>query len=142
MNTSLFGFIFPKTEICTIDNIHYDISSHNGTCRLTSDDNSYVMIWSITNYPIETSGLPGSPYPVKINYSIMKKSNFMVDNALKSITGEFIYEINSGTLAHLSLLGIKYGIYHSCASNNKSGTETKILFNLLENKPLQLYMFN
>lgn len=142
MTSKLFGFNFDETEICTIDKINYNHDSHIGTCKLISNTNTYVMSWEIIDFPMESSGMPGSPYPIKVSYNIGYKSNGTNDDSLQSLSGQFIYEINSGTFPNLSLIGIRYGQYYTCSSNNKNGQINNILFNISENEPYLVYLFS
>lgn len=143
MTGKLFGFIFDTTEVCKISNVNFSSETESGTCKLISNTKIYLMTWSITNYPMETAGMPGSPYPIKISYSICEKTNSMLcDNSLNSISGEFIYEIHSGTFPDMCALFIKHGIYQSSGFNNKTGNKIKLIFNLTDDSSLLVYMFS
>jgi hypothetical protein len=99
-----------------------------GTALFTifESSSSLVLIWQIENYPMETAEMPGSPYPVLVRYTLLNKKK------LKSHTGNFIFEINSGTLQNYSKFGIPYGTYNSVAYSNNNGFEKKISLILTE----------
>jgi hypothetical protein len=114
-----------------IDKINFE--NNMGTCHLVMKKSVCKMVWSVVNYPVEPPSMPGAPYPVLVSYTIF--SNTTCDNALNSQTGNFIYEINSGTLPNLSPLGIPYGFYKSVARHNKTlrpNESSKVIFNLTE----------
>ncbi len=138
----MFGFQFVKTEVCAISNVHFNHDTLTGTCKLVSSTSptTYVMIWSIQNYPIETTGMPGSPYSIKVSWSISTKSGSN-DHGLNTISGQFVYSINSGTFPNFSELGIRYGEYFSIGTNLKSDNKTKVLVKLNESEPSYVYLF-
>ena len=88
----MFGFQFDKTEVCNITNVNFNHDTLIGTCKLisTGNTNTYVMTWSITNYPMETSGMPGSPYLIKVSWNICNKIGSK-DHALNSVSGQLTY---------------------------------------------------
>ncbi len=127
-----FGFSFTKTEVCVIENINYSIESGRGTCRLRSPSNVYFMIWNVENYPMETEGMPGSPYPIKFSFTIGQQNTLQQNHTSNSISGQLIYKVSSGTFQNLSPLGIRYGDYYVCATNNKTGSIINLLFKISE----------
>ena len=139
----MFGFEFDKTETCTIEQVQFSTEELTGTCKLVSTNNSniYTMTWLITNFPMETAGMPGSPYSIKFSWNILTESGSQ-DNAFDAITGHIIYKINSGTFPNFCPLGIRYGKYLSLGLNVKSGDKTQVLFKFNENAPSFVYMFN
>lgn len=141
----MFGFDFDKTETCTITNVHFDLNTSTGTCKLVSTNNTntniYTMTWSIINFPMETIGMPGSPYSIKVTWNIAMASGSQ-DHALNAITGHIIYKINSGTFPNFSSLGIRYGEYFANGLNIKSGKKTQILLKLNEIEPSYVYLFS
>ncbi len=151
----MFGFQFDKTEVCVISNVNFNHDSLTGTCKLVSSTSpstysskgtytpsrGYNMVWSIQNYPMETAGMPGSPYSIQVSWSISAKfgSN---DHGLNTISGQFIYSVNSGTFPNFSELGIRFGEYFSIGSNLKSDNKTKVLIKLNESELSYVYLFN
>jgi hypothetical protein len=135
-------FDFSNTEICTIDKINYSPESGCGTCRLNSPDQTYVMTWTIANFPMESAGMPGSPYPIKISWNIIDKNTKTTDDSAKSISGYFIYHIHSGTLPDLSPMGIKHGQYYCSGTNGKTNKLVKALFKINQMDPSVVYLFN
>jgi hypothetical protein len=99
------------------------------------------MIWSIQNYPMETAGMPGSPYSIQVSWSISAKSGSN-DHARNAISGKFVYSVNSGTFPNFSELGIRYGEYLSIGTNLKSDNKTKVLIKLNESEQSYVYLFN
>ncbi len=151
----MFGFQFVKTEVCAISNVHFNHDSLTGTCKLVSSTSpttysskgtytpsrGYIMIWSIQNYPMETAGMPGSPYSIQVSWSISAKSGSN-DHARNAISGKFVYSVNSGTFPNFSELGIRYGEYFSIGTNLKSDNKTKVLIKLNESEQSYVYLFN
>jgi len=133
--------LFNGVKILNISKINFNVLELNGTCTLISSDfsKSYNMVWNIENYPSYSAGLPGSPFPIKVNYTIFTNIQEN-DKALNSISGVFIFKQNSGTFPNNSELGIPYGIYESCGSYNKYNKKQKITFNLNYNM-LQILLF-
>jgi hypothetical protein len=86
------------------------------------------MIWSIQNYPNELPSMPGSPYPVQVNFTIFDNSK-----SVNSMSGVLVYKINGGVLVLYSDLGIPFGHFHSVAFNNKYGDTEIIKFDLNQN---------
>ena len=125
------------TKVFSIENVNFDVSQQKGTCQLVSKKYNYVLCWSIENYPVERAGMPGSPYPVIFNYTIFKKGQ----NGLKSLSGKFIYEINSGTLPEYNSLGVLNGKYNSIARNDKHEGSVYIQFSL-SNTEMELHISN
>jgi len=139
----MFGFQFAKTEVCTITNVNFNHDSLTGTCKLVSSisPSTYIMIWSIQNYPMETTGMPGSPFSICVSWSISTKSGSN-DHSRNTISGQFVYQINSGTFPNFSELGIRFGEYFSIGTNLKSNKKTKVLIKLNESEPSYVYLFN
>ena len=151
----MFGFQFAKTEVCTITNVNFNHDSLTGTCKLVSSTSpstysskgtytpsrGYIMIWSIQNYPMETTGMPGSPFSICVSWSISTKSGSN-DHSRNTISGQFVYQINSGTFPNFSELGIRFGEYFSIGKNLKSNKKTKVLIKLNESEPSYVYLFN
>ena len=86
--------------------------------------------------------MPGSPYPIKFTFTIGLKSGIHQDHALNSISGQFIYTVNSGTFPNFSPLGIRYGEYFATGTNNKTGQIIKVLFKINENTDSFVYLFD
>ncbi len=154
----MFGFQFDKTEVCVISNVNFNHEELIGTCKLISQSNptdsvtysspgtytpsrGYTMTWSIQNYPMETAGMPGSPYSIQVDWAINSKSGSN-DHTHNAISGQFIYSVNSGTFPNFSELGIRFGEYLSIGLNLKSYDKTKVLIKLNESEPSYVYLFN
>ncbi len=137
-----FGFEFANTEVCIIDKINFLSETGHGTSQLKSQENIFVMSWSVENFPMETAGMPGSPYPVKISFTICLKTGLKSDHALNSIYGQFMYSVNSGTYPNFSSLGIRYGEYFAIGTNAKSGKQIRLIFKINEETDSIVYMFN
>lgn len=132
---NIFDLCFRKTRYFDIENINYDPLLRNGTCHIVCGNNTYVMIWNIRNYPVEAPEMPGAPYPVKFTYTIFDKDNKKCeDKSYRSLTGEFVYEIASGTLPVYNQLGLPYGVYFSLARNNYCHNSVCVEFSLFENE--------
>jgi hypothetical protein len=97
--------MFAKKQYFDITQVNFDKPLGLGSCKLVSKCNNFKMVWSVRNYPMEQPGMPGSPHPVLVRYTIYDKNNL--------INGEFVYELPSGTLPYLSSVGIPYGVYKS-----------------------------
>jgi hypothetical protein len=123
------------TKVFPIEKINFDIDSKSGTALLENGKNTYVLIWLIKNFPVQPPSMPGAPYPVEVIYTLYKKNNKR--KTQKSMSGQFVYEINSGTLPNYSPLGIPFGEYKSVARNNNRDQIVSLLFCLDENE-LQL----
>lgn len=130
----IFDPCFKKTRYYELDAINFDSSLHIGTCHLESHHHSYYLIWSISDYPTEAP-MPGASYPVKVEYSLFDKCKKNKTN--NSMSGQFIYELTSGTLPQLNAMGIPYGVYKSIARNNKTNSYVNIVFSLSED-PLEV----
>jgi hypothetical protein len=134
-----FGFSFTETKVCVIENINYSIESGRGTCKLKSPSDNYFMTWDVVKYPMENEGMPGSPYPIKFSFTIGQKNKLQQNHVTNSISGQLIYEVNSGTFLNLSPMGIGYGDYYVCAFNNKTGNVINLLFKISEYTDNQVY---
>jgi hypothetical protein len=119
------------SKIYTIANINYLNNQHKGIAKLSS---SKRLIWSITEYPVETLGMPGSPYLIQVSYTLInKKYSNQHKRNFSSISGSFVYQISSGTLPHLSELGIPFGTYLSLGRSDNIEFNKKIMIILTEN---------
>lgn len=134
MVKTIFDLCFSKTKQFTCENVNFDTANNMGTCRLISRHRCYLLIWSITNYPSETAGLPGAPYPIKVSYTLLDRTKCdSLKDSLKSISGEFVYALNGGTLPNNSELGVPKGNYHSIGRNNNNEHLVSVLFELNDN---------
>ena len=127
---------FKSSKKLILDQVNYDPAERKGTCTLNSRNSTFIMVWSIQDFPMETPSMPGSPYPIKFTFTIFKHndtSGISTDRSLKSVSGEFIFEINSGTLPIYNVLGIPNGKYYTLTRNNYCQHTTPILFSLSEN---------
>lgn len=120
-----------KTGTYYVDKVNLVGSS--GTCTLVSSyEYNLIMVWSIENYPMETAGMPGAPFPVLFKYTIFSHGNKPNDNNLRSISGEIVFEVNSGTLPNNNSLGVPFGTYYSLGRNTKRDRVNHIVFSLNE----------
>lgn len=127
----VFNSSSKKTRYFDIEDVNFEPIPNLGTCLLKSKHKNYLMVWNYVNYPVEVPSMPGAPYPVLFNFTISDKCN-KKGKALESMSGRFIFEINSGTLPKLSPLGIPYGEYKSLARNNMFDDNYKVCFSLQE----------
>jgi hypothetical protein len=125
MVRNIFDSNYKKKRYFDIEMVNFDNINLNGTCKLTYDDIHYFMTWSLTQFPTEVQSLPGSPIPIKVNYTIYGNCDNKSDS-LNSMSGEFIYKIPSGTLPNYSSLGIPFGTYNSLAYDNIDGNKLNI----------------
>ncbi len=123
--------MFCKIDCLKIEKVNFDVSNMTGTCRLTSSNKLFMMVWNIEKYPSFTSGMPGSPYPITFSYTIFDNSDKITFN---SISGKFIFKLASGTLPNNCPLGIPYNTYKSLGRNNKYNEKNYIKFSLKEDK--------
>jgi len=124
-----------SSNIFTITNVSYN--QNKGVSKLLSPCSSYnsnlFLIWSIDEYPAETLGMPGSPFTVKVKYTIFdKKYNGLTKSNYNSINGSFVYQIYSGTLPKYSNLGIPFGTYISNGISCDTDYNKKIMIILNE----------
>ena len=129
MDYTDYDLVCKKTRF-DISNINMNCNS--GTATLTHKCDILKMVWSITNYPTEFP-IPGSKYPIIVSYTIFNNVYSGGDKALKSISGQFIYELSSGTLPNYSNMKIPFGNYESIACNNKSDYFNYVLFKITHN---------
>ena len=132
----IFDPRFKKTRYYEITNINYDSSIKCGTAHLDSRHKNYYLIWSLKNYPMEVPIIPGALYPIQVNYTIFErcvKENKMYN----SISGNFVYEINSGILPNLNSIGIPFNIYKSIGRNNLNNLYVDVIF-LVTEEPLEI----
>jgi len=116
-NKSVFVYTFKKTRYFDIENVNFDPVLKSGTCLLKSKRKCYNMIWTLNDYPTELPNMPGAPYPVLCTYTIFDKHNCFHSSA-ESMSGEFVYQVNSGTPPPNNTLGLPYGKYPSLAEDN------------------------
>ena len=122
-----------ESQIYTLINISYLTDTKKGTCKLVTPKSTLNIIWSIQQYPMERPGIPGSPFSVEVYYTIFDKdSHGLTKSNYNSLTGNFIYQINSGTLPKYSELGIPFGTYTSIATSNDTKCNKKIMIILTE----------
>lgn len=120
----IFDMKFKKKQYFEITNVQFDASTQTGTCKLVNDDLIYTLVWNILNYPPQAP-MPGAPYIVKVIYSIIDPSK------KKSMNGEFVYELYSGTLPNYSSMGIPFNCYNSFPITH-TDKEIKATFDLTE----------
>jgi hypothetical protein len=133
MGRDIFDSDFKKARTFDIEKINFDQAERRGTCELTYKCYVYEMIWTIRAYPTELPSMPGAPYPLKVNYTIFKRNNNKCkDDSNESMSAEFIFELNSGTLPQYNALGLPNGFYFSLARNNYCNKALSVLFKLTE----------
>ena len=133
MGKSIFDSSFKRSKTFDIEGINFDVATQRGTCKLVSKHHEYVLIWSITSYPTETPSMPGAPYPLLVSYTIFDGKD-KCDKSLKSMSGRFVYELNSGTAPNNNSLGLPFGTYNSLAHNNNSHNSLSVFFCLVEDE--------
>jgi hypothetical protein len=120
MGRNIFSSRFCDDIKFKIENVTFDASNNVGTCQLVSDKKNYIMIWKITDYP-SVNPIPGALVPYLVELNIFDEYPSCYYKSLKSISGKFVYEVNSGTLPIYSPLGIPYGNYINLLTNNYNG---------------------
>jgi hypothetical protein len=120
-----------KTRYFDIEDVNLDQTLKMGTCFLKSKYRKYIMIWNWNNYPAELPNMPGAPYPVLFNYTISEECN-KKSKVLESMSGRFVFELNSGTLPNLSPIGLPYGEYKGLTRNNLYDDNYRVCFSLQE----------
>ena len=113
-----------------------NLTGNLGTCALTSDFSNYTMAYEIITYPPKLPSMPGAPYPIKFRYTIYN----MVNSKIESVSGEFIFQLNSGTLPNNCDLGIPFGEYKSLARDDKIHYSVYLKFKLLTTG-LEVYVY-
>jgi hypothetical protein len=132
----IFNPCFKKTRYYELTNVNFDSTLHVGSGQLVSHHNTYYLIWTIRDFPVELPSMPGAPYPVHVRYTIFEKCN-KPNKTYDSLSGEFVYEINSGTLPQFNAMGIPYGVYKSIGRNNKYNRSVNVVFSVTE-EPLEI----
>ena len=117
-----------ESLIYTIGNINYFPLLKKGSARLIAPNLSELhMVWSVTEYPIESPIMPGAPFGVEIWYTIFDTKNTSVYKTnFNSVTGNFLYHMHSGTLPKYTEMGIPVGTYVSIAGSNDVNCNKKI----------------
>lgn len=129
----VFHSAFRKTRYFEVDNVNYDPVLKMGTCLLSSKHHKYIMCWTVRNYPPELPSMPGAPYPILCSYTIFEKEkNQGYHRGLDSMSGEFVFELNSGTLPNFNLLGLPSGEFRSMGRDNKCEEYFKVKFSLMD----------
>jgi len=113
------------SQIYSIESIN--LNGNKGCAKLNSLDPSkpvqqLSLVWEITEYPMEHPGMPGSPYTVKVDFTIFDKINYSND----LLIGQIIYQINSGTLVKYSELGIPYSTYMFVLDSGRDNSKFKV----------------
>ena len=126
-----FDSTLKKTRYFDVENVNFDPVLNNGTCLLKSKHKCYLMVWSLRNYPVDAPSLPGSPYPVECTYTILDKHNYH-HNSAESMSGRFMYQVNSGTPPTSNPLGIPQGEYPSLARDNNYESDYKVCLSLID----------
>jgi len=76
----------------------------------------------------------GAPYPIEVSYTIFKKSSLKQE---KSLSGRFVYEINTGTIPQLNSMGVPYGVYKTIGHNNMNNLSLDVILSFSE-EPLEI----
>ena len=130
MGKSIFHPSCKKTKYFDIEKINFDQSLNTGTAHLESNCSHLIIIWSIKNYPTEEQ-MPGSLYPIKVELTIFKKHKHHF-KSLKSLSGEFVFELNSGTLPQFNALGLPDGEYQCIARLNNEDCYKHVTLSLID----------
>ena len=127
MGKSIFHPSCKKTKYYKIHKINFDQDLNVGTAHLKSKCHNLLILWSIKNYPTECQS-PGSPYPVTVEVTILKKHYHHHHlKCLKSMSGEFVFELNSGThQPQLNSMGLPDGEYQFLARFNDEECSRKV----------------
>jgi hypothetical protein len=130
MGKSIFNPACKKTKYYKVEKVNFDQVLNVGTAHLKSKCHNLLILWSVKNYPTECQ-MPGSPYPVMVELTIFKKHRHHC-KSLKSMSGEFVFELNSGTLPTLNSMGLPDGEYQFLARFNNKDCSRKIVLSMLE----------
>ena len=125
---SLFSS-FKKTRYLDVSDVNYDPVLKSGTCLLKSKHRCLYMVWTLKNYPNEVQ-MPGSPYPVIFSYTIFEKNK--CESTAESMSGQFIFEENSGVPPNYNPLGLPFGEYRGLARDNNCDKSYKLKLSLVD----------
>lgn len=128
-NKHVFHSLFKKTRYLNVSDVNFDATTKTGTCYLKSKHLHLVMVWTLINCPVELPNIPGAPYPVLCAYTIFKNTHCDVKTA-ESMSGQFIFEENSGTPPNNSALELPNGEYRGIAEDNNYDKLYKLKFSL------------
>jgi hypothetical protein len=123
---------FKKTKYFDIENVNFDNLLNMGTCLLKSKHHKYYMIWTVRNYPAQLPSMPGSPHPVLCSYTIFDKDHHGHHKSFDSFSGEFVFDINSGTPPNFNQLGLPNGEYKTLGRDNNCKECFKVKFSLID----------
>jgi hypothetical protein len=129
MGKSIFHPSCKKTKYYKVKKVNFDQVLNVGTAHLKSKCH-LLILWSIKNYPTEEQ-IPGSPYPIKVELTVFKKHDHCC--SLKSMTGEFVFELNSGTLPTLNSMGLPNGDYKFLIKSNNKDFSRKAVLSMCDN---------
>lgn len=129
MGKSIFHPSCKKTKYYKVKKVNFDQVLNVGTAHLKSKCH-LLILWSIKNYPTEEP-IPGSPYPVKVELTVFEKHDHCA--SLKSMSGEFIFELNSGTLPQLNSMGLPNGEYKFLVRSNNKDFSRKAILSMCDN---------
>lgn len=132
MGKSIFNPVCKKTKYYKVEKVNFDQVLNVGTAHLKSKCHNFLILWSIKNYPTECE-MPGSSYPLKVELTLFKKHKQHCLKSHKSMTGEFVFELNSGTLPQLNSMGLLDGDYQFLARFNNKDCSRKICLSLVDN---------
>ncbi len=122
-----------ESLIYSINNINFVAEIKKGIAKLQSENNNLNIIWNVSHYPMENEGMPGSPFPIQVNYTIFDKTTGSVNRRnYDSYSGSFIFQISSGTLPKYSDMLIPIGTYVSTAKSNIRKSNRNITMVLTE----------
>lgn len=130
MGKSVFHPSCKKTKYYDIEKINFDQNLNNGTAHLISKCRHLLILWSIKNYPSEEP-LPGARYPIKVEFTLFKKHKHHF-KSLKSMSGEFVFELKSGTSQQFNLMGLPDGEYQCVARLNNTDCSKNVILSLID----------
>ncbi len=133
VNNSLFG----SDSLFKIKNVSLNETENVGYCELESKNKTLGMSFLKADLPYN-SGLLGAPYPTYFEYTIYDMNTVSADKSLNSITGEFIFKQNAGTLPNYSSLLLPYGTYSTFGRLDKSCKGCYLTFSLKDDENMTL----
>jgi hypothetical protein len=132
-NKSLFG----SDSVFKIKNFLLNETETIGYCVLESPNKILGMNFNKSVLPYN-SGLIGAPYPTLFEYLIFDMNTDSTDKSLNSLTGEFFFKQNAGTLPDYSGLLIPYGTYSTYGRLDKDCKGCNLTFSLKDQEDMTL----
>ncbi len=133
----LCNSIFGASSLYKIKNVLLNETQTIGYCELESKTKTLGMNF-FKEVPPYNSGLIGAPYPSIFTYTIYDMNTVSADKSLKSITGQFVFKQNAGTLPDYSSLLIPYGTYSTFGRFDKSSQGRNLTFSLKDRENMTL----